>query len=212
MGQPRSGWAGGGVVFKTTSSQPLAFQARVVQEASPADYEPERRAESGTGDRRVTIVSGGLEAVPRLGRHTGDLPRSGPMDPSSAAHDPTQAVEAWTDRLSGVAATRRGWPGARDSGTVCAELVARGRALSLEHCVAREVLETVGSASSGLMHEPQLTEPPDAGPLVRWCGRAAAVMIHGEPYTGTKPETADTAKGMDLPNHHVPRPTRFHTH
>jgi hypothetical protein len=33
-------------------------------------------------------------------------------------------------------------------------------------------------------------------------------MIHGEPHTGTKPETADTAKGMDLPNHHAPRPTR----
>ncbi len=46
-----------------------------------------------------------------------------------------------------------------------------------------------------------LREPPDTEPYVRWCRRVVAVRgSYGEPYTGTKPETVDTAKGTHLPD------------
>jgi hypothetical protein len=37
-----------------------------------------------------------------------------------------------------------------------------------------------------LMHKPQLTEPPDADPHVRWCGRGTAGILRLPPIPITK--------------------------
>ena len=37
---------------------------------------------------------------------------------------------------------------------------------------------SIGSAYPGWLHQPQLVEPPDADPHVRWCGRGMVRITH----------------------------------
>ena len=95
------------------------------------------------------------------------------MDPPSTEGAATQTVEARMDHLPGTACS--GSPRLADPARSRTRADAGGGRRVSERCIplCRGVTSS-GSECPGLLHRPQLTEPPDADPHVRWCGRGVA--------------------------------------
>ena len=141
--------------------------------AYPRAHVSERRAKSRASGGETSELSHGMEGLLPSRGHAERVRRRGQMAAPSIANAHAKTVETGHGRcIAKLQRRESGGAAARDRrcGSV-ASLVACGSTQSASHRALPSAYFDLLGVPRLAPSQPQLTEPPDADPHVRWCGR-----------------------------------------